>query len=418
MKDITKQLQEQIDQASLTNGQVITPAGEYLVGAIFIKSHVHFVLSAETTLYGSWKIDDYPEFYNRVAGVDMHWPAAVLNIVNATNVSISGTGKIDGQGEHWWRKFWGDDETSGMMADYAKKGLRWAADYDCKRPRNILVYRSQGVKIKGIRTEQSGFWNTQVTYANDVLIDGISVINSKGPSTDGIDIDSSENVVVQNVYVSCNDDNICIKAGRGEEARENQTISRNITIKDCQIGKGSGITIGSETSGGIEDVDIRRIQFEGTGVGFRIKSANDRGGFIQRINVSELHMKNVQFPFLIQTDWYPEYSYAMIPHTYRGDIPDHWHKLIGTHKQSVGPAKVKDIVVGQVAVVNDQKMGSSRAFFIEGSEKEPIDQLQFKDVRIEAHEYGKISGVKQMDFQHVTVTALNITKDENDVYER
>ncbi|WP_430609985.1 glycoside hydrolase family 28 protein [Enterococcus sp. DIV0876] len=418
MKDITEELQAQIDHASLTNGQVITPAGEYLVGAIFIKSHVHFVLSAETTLYGSPKLTDYPAFHNRVAGVDMDWPAAILNVVEAKNVVISGTGKIDGQGAHWWRKFWGEDEKSGMMADYAQKGLRWAADYDCKRPRNILVYRSQGVEIKGIHSEQSGFWNTQVTYAKDVLIDGIHIINSKGPSTDGIDIDSSENVIVQNVYVSCNDDNICIKAGRGKEARENQTICRNIIIRDCHLGKGSGITIGSETSGGIEDIQIQRIQFDGTGVGFRIKSANDRGGFIRKIAVSDLNMKNVQFPFLIQTDWYPEYSYATIPHGYQGEIPDYWYKLVGTSNYSIGPARVTDISIEQVSVVNDPKSSRSRAFFIEGNVSAPIEQLRFKDVTIEAYEYGKISGVNQMDFQKVAVTALEVTTGENDVYER
>ena len=113
------------------------------------------------------------------------------------------------------------------------------------------------------------------------MIDGITIDNGKGPSTDGIDIDSCEEVTIQNAYISCNDDNISIKAGRGAEALAQQRSCRKITIKDCQLGYGSGIAIGSETSGGIEEIKIQKVVFEQTGAGFRIKSANNRGGFTQ-----------------------------------------------------------------------------------------------------------------------------------------
>ncbi|MCR2273829.1 glycoside hydrolase, partial [Salmonella enterica] len=85
----------------------------------------HLIVSEDTILYGSQELADYPEVDNRVAGINMKWSAAMINVFHAENVMISGKGKLDGRGEIWWQTFWGTDEASGMMADYAKKGLRW-----------------------------------------------------------------------------------------------------------------------------------------------------------------------------------------------------------------------------------------------------------------------------------------------------
>jgi polygalacturonase len=417
MENITKRLQQQIDHASKVKGQVITPPGEYIIGAIYLKSNVHFVLSEDTILYGSQELADYPEIDNRVAGIDMKWPSAMINILDATDVTISGKGKIDGQGECWWHKFWGTDGKSGMMAAYAKKGLRWAADYDCKRPRNLLIFQSEHITIKDIHSVESGFWNTQITYSSHVMIDGMTVANSSGPSTDGIDIDSSENVTIQQTRVSCNDDSICIKAGRGTEAYMNKTVCRNITIRDCHLGKGSGIAIGSETSGGIEDISISRITFQQTGAGFRIKSASNRGGYIRNVAISDLNMVNVQFPFLLQTNWYPEYSYPVIPKDYQGNVPVYWKKLQDKDFQDAGPAKVENVVIENVLATGDGSV-RSRAFFIEGNKNVPIKNLHFSNVSLQAVEYGKIAGVENISFAEVLVTALEETCKQNDRYER
>lgn len=417
MEDITQLLQREIDQASTVQGTVITSPGAYQIGALFLKSNVHLIVSEDTILYGSQELADYPEVDNRVAGINMKWPAAMINVFHAENVMISGKGKLDGRGEIWWQTFWGTDEASGMMADYAKKGLRWAADYDCKRPRNILVYESQQVTIKDISSVQSGFWNTQITYSHHILIDGITIDNGKGPSTDGIDIDSCEEVTIQNAHISCNDDNISIKAGRGAEAIAQQRSCRKITIKDCQLGYGSGIAIGSETSGGIEDITIQKVVFEQTGAGFRIKSANNRGGFIRKVTASDLTMKDVGFPFLLQTNWYPDYSYPELPADYEEEIPDYWHKLMAQPAIPVGPAKVCDITIENVQATKTGQQ-SVRAFFIEASPAEPIRNLTLKNLSIHADEFGKIAGVENLKMVETIVTALAPTLDQNDVYER
>ena len=104
-----------------------------------------------------------------------------------------------------------------MRKEYEKKGLRWIVDYDCKRVRGILVERSSDITLKGFTLMRTGFWGCQVLYSNYCTIDGLVINNNlgrHGPSTDGIDIDSSTNILIENCDVDCNDDNICIKSGR------------------------------------------------------------------------------------------------------------------------------------------------------------------------------------------------------------
>ncbi|MFX4314776.1 glycoside hydrolase, partial [Enterobacter sp. 63] len=122
------------------NDTLVIPAGRFLTGSLFLKSGMTLHLEAGAQLLGSQSLDDYPLIDTRVAGIDMRWPAAIINIIDCHDVSITGGGTIDGQGLVWWQRFWGDDERSGMLGDYSARGLRWVVDYDCQRPRNILVY--------------------------------------------------------------------------------------------------------------------------------------------------------------------------------------------------------------------------------------------------------------------------------------
>jgi polygalacturonase len=148
-------------------------------------------LEAGAQLLGSQSLDDYPLIDTRVAGIDMRWPAAIINIIDCHDVSITGGGTIDGQGLVWWQRFWGDDEQGGMLGDYSARGLRWVVDYDCQRPRNILVYESERITLRDFTSRESGFWNVHLCYSRHITLDSVQISNSAGPSTDGIDIDSA-----------------------------------------------------------------------------------------------------------------------------------------------------------------------------------------------------------------------------------
>ncbi|MFY7311099.1 glycoside hydrolase family 28 protein, partial [Enterobacter cloacae complex sp. IR5412] len=350
------------------------------------------------------------------AGINMRWPAGIINIIDCENVSITGTGTIDGQGAIWWQRYWGDDERSGMVGDYSARGLRWVVDYDCQRPRNILVFESQSILLRDFTSRESGFWNMHLYYSRHIAVEGVQISNSAGPSTDGIDVDSCEQVRIERCIVSCNDDNICIKSGRGREAAQKARAARDIVIRGCTLNKGSGITLGSETSGGIERVLIEDNAFNGTGVGFRIKSARNRGGFIRDITVQNLRLTDVRFPVLIQLNWFPQYSYG--DQSNLSDKPEHWRKLAEGVEGEAGLTAVSGLTIKNMTARRSDSKCFSRAFFIEGYPERPVVGLTLEGILIDASEFGKISGVDGLRFKDVQVTAVEITQDRNDSYER
>ena len=411
----TSAIQQAINSAQ-QNDVIVIPQGRFLTGALFLKSGVSLRLDAGAQLVGSQDLADYPLINTRVAGIDMRWPAGIINIIDCENVSITGTGTIDGQGAIWWQRYWGDDERSGMVGDYSARGLRWVVDYDCQHPRNILVFESQSILLRDFTSRESGFWNMHLCYSRHIAVEGVQISNSAGPSTDGIDVDSCEQVRIERCIVSCNDDNICIKSGRGREAAQKARAARDIVIRGCTLNKGSGITLGSETSGGIERVLIEDNAFNGTGVGFRIKSARNRGGFIRDITVQNLRLTDVRFPVLIQLNWFPQYSYG--DQSNLSDKPEHWRKLAEGVEGETGLTAVSGLTIKKMTARRSDSKCFSRAFFIEGYPERPVVGLTLEGILIDASEFGKISGVDGLRFKDVQVTSVEITQDRNDSYER
>ena len=222
----TEAIQKAIDScAVIGGGTVVLQPGYYQTGALFIKSGVNLQLDKGVTLLASPSIHHYPEFRSRIAGIEMTWPAAVINIVNEKNASVSGEGTLDCRGKVFWDKYW------EMRKEYEAKGLRWIVDYDCKRVRGILIERSSDITLKGFTLMRTGFWGCQILYSDYCTIDGLTINNNiggHGPSTDGIDIDSSCNILVENCDVDCNDDNICIKSGRDADGLRVNLPTENV----------------------------------------------------------------------------------------------------------------------------------------------------------------------------------------------
>lgn len=253
---------------------------------MFIKSGVNLEIAAGVELRGSTDLNDYPEIDTRVAGIEMKWPAALINILGQKNAAITGKGLVNAQGKIFWDKYW------SMRKDYEKKNLRWIVDYDCKRPRTVLIANASDISIKDITLQEAGFWTVHILYSTHITADGIIIrnnVNGHGPSTDGIDIDSSSWVLVQHCDIDCNDDNFCLKSGRDADGLRVNRVTEYVLIQQCISRAGGGlITLGSETSGGIRHILARNLSAEGTGVGIRLKSATTRGGVIEDIHFEQI----------------------------------------------------------------------------------------------------------------------------------
>lgn len=294
---------------------------------MFIKSGVNLHLSKGTTLLASDNIQDYPEFPSRIAGIEMTWPSAVINIMDAENAALTGEGFIDCRGKVFWDKYW------AMREEYEKKNLRWIVDYDCKRVRGVLVSNSKHITLKDFTLVRTGFWACQILYSDHCSVSGLTINNNvggHGPSTDGIDIDSSTNILVENCDVDCNDDNICIKAGRDADGLRVNRPTENVVVRNCIARKGAGLlTCGSETSGSIRNVLAHDLIAYGTGSVLRLKSSMNRGGTVENIYVTGVEADSVSNVLEVDLNWHPKYSYSKLPVEYESrEIPAHWKIML------------------------------------------------------------------------------------------
>ena len=139
----TVSIQKAIDAAARSGGTVTFKPGTYLTGSLFLKSGIRLDVGEGVTLIGSQKLDDYPMLPTRIAGIEMTWPSALINVRDQHDVTIGGKGTIDGDGPIWWKSYW------DLRAAYEPKGLRWASDYDARRPRLILLQNASGIHLGG-----------------------------------------------------------------------------------------------------------------------------------------------------------------------------------------------------------------------------------------------------------------------------
>lgn len=397
----TASIQKAIDAAAVVGGTVTLKPGTYLTGSLFLKSGVTLDVPEGATLIGSEKLDDYPMLPTRIAGIEMTWPAALINVRDQHNVSITGQGTIDGDGPIWWKSYW------DLRATYEPKGLRWASDYDARRPRLILFQDSSDIQLGGgILLKRSGFWTIQVLYSHDIHVDGVTIRNNeggKGPSTDGIDIDSSRKVVVEHADIDVNDDALCLKSGRDSDGLRVNRPTEDVVIRDSVVrGGAAAITIGSETSGGFNNIEVYNITaLSGVPSGVLFKSAHTRGGFARDIRIHDLTLEGVAIPVHITMNWNPSFSYATLPDGVK-DIPSYWITLTTKVPEQQGLPHFND-----VHIWNIKATGAKSAFNVAAYPNATLDNFHLDHLDIEAATAGTIANTKNW-----TLTDSNIKTDD------
>jgi polygalacturonase len=401
----TAAIQKTIDQCSAKGGGIVSfKSGNYLTGSIFIKKNVCLNIDQGVELMGSQDLKDYPEIDTRVAGIEMKWPAALINIIGQANAAITGKGLVNAQGKPFW------DIYRKMRSEYDPKGLRWIVDYDAKRPRTLLVSNSTDITIKGITLLQAGFWTVQLLYSKQITVDGIIIRNNvdgHGPSTDGIDIDSSSWILVQNCDIDCNDDDFCLKAGRDWDGLRVNRPTEYVVIRKCISRAGAGLlTCGSETSGDVRHVLATDLTGNGTSNGLNIKSAITRGGTVEDIHFTNITMNGVGTAFQITMNWNPSYSYSKLPNGYNIDsIPEHWKKIL----HQVEPAErgiphFKDIYISNVKVT-----GAKKAINAIGLKGSAMQNFHFDHVNIEAATAGDVQFAQRWEWKNSEITTKDNT---------
>jgi polygalacturonase len=392
----TRAIQQAIDACTRAGGGVVSfRPGRYVTGALFVKTGVNFNVGEGVTLLGSQEDADYPSINTRVAGIEMKWPAALINVNDQRSVRLSGGGVIDGRGKKWWDRYW-----TLRRNDYEPRGLRWASDYDAQRVRLLVVWRSSDVTVENLSLKRSGFWTVQVVYSDHVTVDGIKISDNGGPSTDGVDIDSSSHVLVQHCDIDNNDDDICLKAGRDYDGLRVARPTEYVVVRDNLTRHGGGVlSFGSETSGGIRHVVAYRNRGVGTSEGLRFKSAKTRGGYVSDVLIREIKMENVPLPFTFTLNWNPSYSYATIPKEITNP-PPHWVVM----NTPVLPVERGYCEFSNIRIENVEVTGAKRVFSATGLPEKPIIGVTFSNVTAEGDEAGFIEHARDWRMSNVKVS--------------
>jgi polygalacturonase len=399
----TRAIQAAIDAAAAQGGGTVTlRPGVYLSGSLFVKTGVTLAIGKGAIIRGLRDLAAYPMIRTRVAGIEMDWPAALLNVYRERNARITGEGMVDGDGKVFWDSYW------AMRRDYDPRDLRWAADYDCRRPRLIHVYDSDNVEVSGLNLTRSGFWTVHVCYSRDVKVSDLIIRNNiggRGPSTDGIDIDSSERVLVERCDLAVNDDAICIKAGRDWDGLRVARPCREVRIRDCVVRDAlAGMTFGSETSGGFEDIQVSGLRIEyPVPLGIFFKSGHTRGGTISNIRLSHIHLQDVATLFRVNLNWYPNYSYAEIPPGIT-DVPDYWRALATPVPRAQGIPRIHDVRLSDIKAVGG-KVGFEAAAYPEA----PLRDFNFERLDWDVREAGSIANAENWRFTDCNIDTLDGT---------
>ena len=279
-------------------GTVYFPAGVYLTGALNLHSGTELYIDSDATLQGSECPEDYlPQIPTRFEGYERLCYRALLNAgtmdhsgpCDCHDITLRGGGRIRGGGKALCDAV--IDRERERLKDYLASIADKMKDYECDitipgraRPCLVNVNNTKGFILTRLDVGFGAAWNIHTTYSEDILI-SLTKISSLGVwNGDGWDPDSSERCVMYGCFFDTQDDAIAIKSGKNPEGNRIGRPCRDICVFDCEGTQ--GIALGSEMSGGIENVRIWDCRIYNTVRGLRAKVTRKRGGYIRNVKAA------------------------------------------------------------------------------------------------------------------------------------
>ncbi len=254
----TARIQSAIDRLeSSGGGTLVVPRGVFLSGALFLKPGVNLHLDEGAVLKGSTDRKDYPKMLTRIEGHFEEWLPALVNADRADRLRITGSGTLDGNGAPFWEEFWVRRKENPATTNLA-----------VERPRLVLIQNSEDVLISGIRFKDSAFWNLHLYRCRNVVVENVRFEVPDGvrcPSTDGTDIDSSQNVTIRGCTYRVDDDCIALKGSKGPFAMQDKDSPpvEHVRVENCTFERGHGVvTLGSEATV-VRDVVVEKSRVVG-----------------------------------------------------------------------------------------------------------------------------------------------------------
>ena len=296
-------IQKAIDKCSSDGGGiVVVPSGTWETSYLTIKSRVNLHLEKGAVLSFSDSIELYnTPTYTRWEGIECMNYHPLIYAKDAHDIALTGEGKINGNGEKWWKykkiQHITIEELYTQVLNDVPPNQRNCLAFDSGsylRPSLIQFIDTKNVWVDGIEIMSGPMWTLHFVYCENVIAQDIRVI-THGVNNDGLIPDSSKKILIDNCFFSTGDDCIVIKSGLNEDGWRVGKPSERIIIKNCYTQQGhGGVVIGSEMSGGVKNIYAHDCNFSNTQLGLRIKSMEGRGGYVKNLWLENIRMDSIR----------------------------------------------------------------------------------------------------------------------------
>ncbi len=421
--------------AQAGGGTVYIPAGLWLTGPIQLQSNINLHVAKGALLQFTSEFEDYPLIRSTWEGLAEVRCISPIYGKDLENIAITGAGVIDGAGDAWrpvkkykmtdrqWRQklqtgVLSDDGQVWWPSDGAKNGRatvnrlnargdasieEYAAAHKYLRPVMVNLVSCKNVLLDGPTFQNSPAWNVHPLMCENMVIRNITVLNPwYSQNGDGLDLESCRNVLVYDCRFDVGDDAICLKSGRNEYGRRRGIPSENIAIADCIVYHGhGGFTIGSEMSGSVRNIDLRRCTFLGTDVGLRFKSTRGRGGVVENIYISDITMKDIPTEAIRFNMFYDS----------KPPIPERdSDRLTAYHEQPEVAVNEETPSFRNIHIENITCSGAGRAVFLQGLPEMAISNVVLNNIVISARK-----GLVCVDGDGVSLNNVTILPEQSPV---
>ena len=366
----TESIQKTIDKCNANGGGIVyIPTGTFITGTINLKSNVNLYLESGATLKGSSNMNDYAPFERSGYGPSNY---GMLFTLKAENVSITGTGTIDGNEEAFfiWDKAkkieWGGTKFTRQGENFRKveSGIGDGPLEPLPRPRQMVIFsQCKNVLVENVKISKSPFWTLHFADCDGVIVKGVKIWNSlETPNCDGMDITSCSNVSVSDCDIRAGDDAIAITGYALHFELPGYYLlahaSENINITNCNLqSRSSGIRIGFLDQNTIRNINISNINITNSnrGIGIFLRDS----GSIENVIIS-----NVNIDTRLHTgDWWGN-----------GE-PIHISAIRG--KENVKLGKIRNIKFDHI------NCKSENGFLLYGTEESNLENIEFHNVTFE-----------------------------------
>jgi polygalacturonase len=358
--------------AAAGGGEVVVPAGNYLIGSIELHANTTLRLEKDVFVIESSDINDFPLITGRFEGATVQVHRGMIYADHANHIAIVGPG--------------------GFSAASALGPLR-----NPRAPVGIELVSCDDVTLDGFSYQydqpaRTDIWCIHPMFCTNLTIKNLYV-RSQGTNGDGLDIDSCSKVTVQNCDISSGDDAISLKSGRGMEAVREGKPTEDVIIKDCKLASVhfAAIGFGTEISGGVNNVTISNCTISGVQNAIFIKSRDGRGGYMENITCENLTVE--ASPTFVGIDLMSKGIQAAEPVT--GDV-EKWTK--------VGNLVFKDIKVNNVRTLVETQPSKAGDGV---SDARPIDGLTLSNITGTCQRGITLTNVVNADFSNLNVTGYD-----------